>query len=54
MPKLTSLQTKVVESLKSKASRKTMKKAFKEINQEKQLLDSKKLLKKLFKSFQIN
>lgn len=52
MSKLNRIQKNVIETLESKKARKRMKKLFQEINQEKELLDSKKLLKKLFKTLE--
>jgi hypothetical protein len=52
MSKLNKVQKNVVKTIESKKSRERMKKLFQEINQEKELLDSKKLLKKLFKTLE--
>lgn len=50
MSKLNSQQQNYLKSIESESKRKKLKKAFKKVNEEKELLDSKKLLTKLFKS----
>ena len=54
MSKLNSQQKNYLESIESESKRKKLKKAFKKVNYEKKLLDSKKLLTKLFKSIKPN
>ena len=50
MAKLNSQQENYIKTIDSKSKRKKLKKLFKIVNKEKELLDSKKLLTKLFKS----
>jgi len=50
MSNLNSEQKKLLKNVKSGSKKTKLKKAFKKVNQEKELLDSKKLLTKLFKS----
>ena len=50
MSKLNSQQENYIKTIDSKSKRKKIKKLFKIVNKEKELLDSKKLLTKLFKS----
>ena len=54
MSKLNSQQKNYLESIESESKRKRLKKAFKKVNDEKELVDSKKLLTKLFKSLKPN
>ena len=54
MSKLNSQQNNYLESIESDSKRKKLKKAFKKVNDEKELVDSKKLLTKLFKSLNPN
>ena len=54
MSKLNSQQKNYLESIESESKRKKLKKAFKKVNDEKELVDSKKLLTKLFKSLKPN
>ena len=50
MSKLNLQQKNYVKTIESASQRKKIKRAFKKVNDEKELLDSKKLLTKLFKS----
>jgi (p)ppGpp synthase/HD superfamily hydrolase len=54
MSKLNSQQKNYLKSIESDSKRKKLKKAFKKVNKEKELLDSKILLTKLFKSIDPN
>ncbi len=54
MAKLNSQQENYIKTIDSKSKRKKLKKLFKIVNKEKELLDSKKLLTKLFKSLNPN
>jgi len=54
MSKLNSQQKNYLEIIESKSKRRKLKKTFKKFNAEKELLDSKKLLTKLFKSLKPN
>lgn len=54
MSKLNSQQENYIKTIDSKSKRKKLKKLFKIVNKEKELLDSKKLLTKLFKNLNPN
>lgn len=54
MSKLNSQQENYIKTIDSKSKRKKLKKLFKIANKEKELLDSKKLLNKFFKSLNPN
>jgi (p)ppGpp synthase/HD superfamily hydrolase len=54
MSKLNAQQKNYLETIESETKREKLKKLFKKANKEKELLDSKKLLMKLFKSLDPN
>lgn len=54
MSKLNAQQKNYLETIESETKREKLKKLFKKANKEKELLDSKKLLTKLFKSLEPN